>query len=62
MCAMCVRRERLIDNVVGHDPAFRESQNLTHWSVLSGRSHPTTIRRQNRIHGRKNGPSVDSDC
>ena len=37
----------------------RQSQNLTHWSVFLGRESPTTSRGLIRLHGQKNGPSVD---
>ncbi len=34
----------------------RQSQNLTHWSVLAGRESLTTSRALNRFHGQKNRP------
>jgi hypothetical protein len=40
--------------------SHRQSQNLTHWRDFDGPESLTTSRGLNRIHGQKNGPSVNS--
>jgi hypothetical protein len=40
----------------------RQSQNLTHWSVLSGGESLATSRGPNRFQAQKNGLGIDSGC
>jgi hypothetical protein len=44
----------------GFRQTFRQSQNLTHRSVLAGRESLSTNRGLNRFHEQKNGPGANS--